>query len=98
MRGMFNCVCIDVDCQPEVFETSIIVARKEHRCCECGEVIKPGQRYERVKGLWDEYWSTFKTCIPCATIRSDFMSCGWIYGRLWEELANIYCGDTDWLR
>lgn len=30
------------------------VARKEHRCCECLSVISPGERYERVSGVWEE--------------------------------------------
>lgn len=50
-------MCFDGD-SPEVFEEREIVARAEHACGECGETIARGERYERVKGLWDGSWST----------------------------------------
>lgn len=50
---------------PEVFESKLIVARKDHKCCECGSIIKPGHSYESGKGLWDHKWYTYKTCSAC---------------------------------
>jgi len=93
---MIECLCLDVDEPgPAVCATSTRTARKEHHCCECGELIGKGQRYENVRGLWDGHWSEFKTCAPCAAIRRDFLSCGWTYGMLWQDLWDAFGGDDD---
>jgi len=84
-----TCVCDwraeDGD-SPEPFTERLIKARKEHKCCECHEVIKVGDIYELAKGRWDGDWRSYHTCLRCSRIRQDFMSCGWIYGGLWEAL------------
>lgn len=49
---------------PKVFAKKEIVARKEHRCCECRRKIWPGEPYIMAKGLWDD-WMDFKTCLVC---------------------------------
>lgn len=41
------------------------IARKPHRCDECGGEIIPGQQYEYVSGMWDSYVQDFKTCPAC---------------------------------
>ena len=61
-------------------------ARIEHVCCECGDQIRPGKRYERVAGVWDGEWSSFKTCAPCVAIRKHYCPDGWYYGGLAEAL------------
>ena len=84
---MFECVCADYDGDgPDVFTERLLVARKEHECCECHEPIEPGQQYERVTGLWEGSWGTFKTCMLCRTVSRDFMSCGRTFGYLWQDL------------
>ena len=86
-----TCVCdwrTEDNDQPALFSEKMVKARKEHKCCECHEPIKPGNIYELVKGLWQGDWGTYKTCRVCAQIRKDFMSCGWIYGGLWEALRD----------
>jgi len=46
-----SCNCsAEVDDYAEFQNITIRTARKEHECCECGETIKPGQRYEYVAG------------------------------------------------
>lgn len=83
-----GCICLldNYDgAQAEVCTETYRTARKEHRCCECGGTIQPGAVYEYVRGLWDGYWSTFKTCLPCARIRQDYC-CSWTYGTLRETL------------
>jgi hypothetical protein len=94
-----GCVCITDDYEgPAVYTNKTVTARKEHECCECGCAIKPGQRYELARGLWDGEWKTFKTCAPCAQIQKDFMSCGILHGGLWGELREIFSDeDLDWL-
>ncbi len=44
-------------------------ARKEHKCYECGRIIKIGEKYLRFVGLWDDcpdnIFLAFKTCLEC---------------------------------
>ena len=88
---------------PDVCEDKIVTARKEYRCIECRDVIKPGDKYEYTRGLWDGRWSTFRTCILCLRIRKDFF-CSWVYGDMrqdfFEEYGFDYCGkweDAEWV-
>ncbi len=56
-----------------VFErNSAHVARKNHLCCECQRVIRPGERYHKFVGKWenstfsdDGYFGEHKTCEAC---------------------------------
>lgn len=54
---------------PALFRESRPIARIEHRCSECGRAIQPGERYERVVGVWDRLFSTYRTCVYCLAIR-----------------------------
>lgn len=85
---MFECVCIyhGDGSEPEFISERIVTAKKKHCCHECGCIINPGEKYEYVAGVWDGDFDVWKTCLPCATIRKDFMECGWIYGELWQDL------------
>lgn len=56
---------------PEAFVRKMVRARKEHRCCECGNIIQKGWLYERISGIWDGRPSRFKTCIYCMCIRKS---------------------------
>lgn len=49
-------------------------ARKEHRCCACGESIKPGDRYHVTSGMWDRRFESHKQCARCR--------------RVWEKLQD----------
>ena len=59
--------------QPKLFSQQIKVARKQHNCCECGSSIEPGERYEYVSGLWEDF-CVFKTCLFCVEVREDYNS------------------------
>ena len=61
------------------------VARKQHKCIECAGVIEPGERYERVKGLWEGKWSSTATCFPCMHMRETLCPCAPI-GSLLDEI------------
>ena len=62
------------------------IARKSHRCCECHSYIKPGERYERVVGLHDGDWVTYKTCHLCLRIRKDLFPSCWTYTELRDDV------------
>jgi hypothetical protein len=56
---------------PTMFRQTWHVARKEHKCCECRDTIKIGERYERSFGVWDGDAQEFKTCSSCVEVRSE---------------------------
>ena len=41
-------------------------ARKRHKCDHCGEFIDIGDRYRRVRGVWEGEPGTFKSHTDCA--------------------------------
>ena len=65
------CSC-DYD-QPDFINTEIRKAKKEHKCCECGYTIKPGEQYEYVFGLWNVKPDTYKTCERCLDLRENLL-------------------------
>ena len=80
--GMCSC---DYDGEsPEFFNKQELKARKEHRCCECSELIHIGEKYEYIVGKWDGEFDYFHTCLICARIRGDYCA---PFGNLWEELV-----------
>ena len=91
-----GCHC-DVN-QATVYWPSRPVARKTHRCYECGRQIRPGERYERVRGIWSDGPATFCTCVWCLAQRDRIEAAAecfcWEHGNL---LDNIHCwlDDTD---
>ena len=61
-------------------------ARKTHICCECGNAILSGSRYEYVVGEWDGDFLKFDTCALCLEIRIAFSCDGsWVFSTLWED-------------
>lgn len=91
-----SCEC-DYDYEmPEFVCTTIVTARKAHKCCECGCPIPAGTRYERVSGKWCGDFDSFKTCLPCAAIRKDFgCSYGGVRNDLWcSQGIDYVSGDT----
>jgi len=55
-------------------------ARKAHRCCECHGVIKPGERYEHARGIWEWGAESYKTCADCV----------YLWGESTQECGNGY--------
>lgn len=98
--------CIDYNqgFYTDFFKETIRTARKEYHCCECGEGIPVGARYEYACGRTDgDFWYA-RTCRTCAAIRKDFFV-SWAYGRMWEDLRESYGWDPEtkeqdeeWLR
>lgn len=84
---MSYCDCIgDVDL-PSVWQVKKPKARTPHKCCECRGVIRPGERYEYVRGLWDGRWSTYRTCADCLHLRCEVGCSCWIYGGLADAVS-----------
>lgn len=88
----------DLGVVAECFSEKMVKARKEHKCCECGETIKKGETHEVASALWDGDWGTYRTCAICRTIRNAYC-CTWYYGglreTLWEYLELDYItGET----
>jgi len=50
---------------PQAYKSVIRVARKQHTCCECKQVIAKNERYQLVSGIWDDRPDSFKTCFRC---------------------------------
>jgi hypothetical protein len=66
-------------------------ARKDHKCCECGDIIKKGDIYEYVSGKWEGEFDTYKTCMICSRIRKDYCApFGWLRDDLWDCLGVDY--------
>jgi hypothetical protein len=65
------------DCSvPEIYKMDTPTARKSHRCCECGVVINPGEKYVVCSGVWDGEFSSYKQHAickeACVWIRDEF--------------------------
>jgi hypothetical protein len=73
---------------PEFSSSQEVKARKDHKCCECGDVIPRGTVYERFSGKWDGTVQTYRTCLACAEIRASLCCDGWTYTMLWEDAAD----------
>ncbi len=90
------CFIDDYDIEPPRVHNALTrVARKPHRCVECGGAIAAGDEYEYVSGLWEK-WATYKTCLTCVRIRRDLFCGGWVCGELSEQLSECFgVGLTD---
>lgn len=83
-----ECACYcDDGAAPEFLSTSFHTARKQRACSECGELIRPGDKYEYVRGKWDGEFDAFHTCVGCQRLRDD-MGCG--YGVLDESAWDCF--------
>jgi hypothetical protein len=51
-----------------VYRCERVTARKEHRCCACGETIRAGHRYSTTFAVWDGSGQTYKRCLRCDVI------------------------------
>lgn len=89
------CAC---DYEPPSFHSrKAVKARKTYHCVECSGEIRPGERYERVTGMWDGYIDRYQTCRRCHDIRQwvkNNVPCFcWGYGNL-DEDAKIAVDDA----
>jgi hypothetical protein len=82
-----NCVCsIDSCDEPsQEISTTSPVAKKHHRCGECGHDIQPGEKYERYVAIGLDGFFTAKTCSLCVEVR-DCFCCSYYFGRVYEHI------------
>jgi hypothetical protein len=84
-------VCLggyDSDGTLEMYREKIVTARKSHQCYECEREIKPGEKYERVTGRWEDEWIVYDFCLICSEI-STCLSCnGRCFGNLWKDVRD----------
>ena len=59
-------------------------ARKDHQCCECLGVIRKGEQYEQISGIWDDRPMRFKTCCDCEVLRDKYNA-----PLHWEDHAHL---------
>ena len=64
-----SCICYCDAEAPEFYNAKDVVARKQHKCSECGEDIKAGETYEYLFGKWGGETTTYKTCSDCLNLR-----------------------------
>lgn len=86
---MFNCACpADHPDGASIWNERMRTARKQYRCCECGEVIHPGESYQYLTVLQDGHWGTYRTCRSCVAIWRDLCAgyrvVGELAATLWE--------------
>lgn len=80
------CLDMDYDVSNEFYAEKMCVARKEHRCCECGGAIAKGATYQRASGKSDGCFFAESTCALCTEIRGAFVCGSWIFGMLHETI------------
>lgn len=54
---------------PDAYGCNTRKAAKDHRCYECGGVIKKGEHYHSHHGVWDGQGATYKVCLDCDELR-----------------------------
>ena len=83
-----SCDCsVDIGDSPEFYIETFPVSRKVHKCCECGEDIKSGQKHHKFTGRWDGFLDTYRTCMVCYNIREHYCPHGYIFGGLAEAIS-----------
>lgn len=84
----YDCYC---DYDPPTFYNSVKrKARKQYECDECDGPILPGETYEYVSGLWEDMFSTFRTCERCRDlctwVTNNIPCTCWAHGNMHDDL------------
>lgn len=86
------CYCNCDEDSPQFWKEAFPAAIKRHICCECGSIIDPGEKYNKISGMWDEF-ATFKTCMSCFEIRKEASSqtgCCPAFGYLYDTFGSEF--------
>ena len=66
-----TCDCSDYEI-PTVYRERTQIARKRHRCSECGGTVYPGEQYRYAFGVWDGAAGAFSICPRCLEAEAQF--------------------------
>lgn len=82
------CMFDDGDGAVTMLSAADPVARKTHKCRECGRTIEPGERYHVDRFLWEGSLDTHKTCGHCMVARQWLQDeCGgYLFGAVEEDI------------
>jgi hypothetical protein len=91
------CFCVENDGATEFSAVTRPMARKLHRCEECGRTIGVGERYVRHVAKWEGEINTTVFCAEChawamalCTAQQVVCGCsGWPVGGLWGEIEEF---------
>jgi hypothetical protein len=90
---MSDCYC---DYEPaQFYDANTRIARKRHRCNECGHTIAPGEQYEIVNAKWyyNDSISVYRTCCRCLAVRvyvKDHVPCFcWAHGNMLDDAREM---------
>jgi hypothetical protein len=88
------CPLQECDDWATVYNTKVRVARKEHVCDECHEIIPAKANYEYISMLFDGHWDSFSVCLSCWEI-GDHFACGngRVLGTLWNDIEENFFPD-----
>ncbi len=60
-------------------------ARKNHKCCECREVINKGDKYTYLSGIWNGEPADFKQCQKCVLLIEEAWALSQDFGFMPDE-------------
>lgn len=83
-----SCVAIENDGSSEVLSKKNRIARKRHKCYECGVAINIGDVYENFVGISEGDFFQSKTCLDCLSIRDEFFCGSWSFGMILSDLRD----------
>lgn len=86
---MSSCIIVDGWDGPDVFREEVRRARKEYKCCECGEKILPGDVHGYATGCWEGDWLTYRTCARCQLVADDYFD-GRAFGAMVEYFKEAH--------
>lgn len=75
------------------------MARKQHRCDHCLQLIDIGTQYERTRGIWEGTPGTFKSHLECRDCAHKMWK---LRDYMWDEgillSADVEPEDHEWIR
>lgn len=76
--------------RPSVYSERERIARKDHKCGECGRTILKGEPYQFVSGVWDGRANSYKTCSHCCVVQEWLMrECsGFMFSMIGEDIED----------
>ena len=56
---------------PEAYREKVRKAKKDHICSDCRGIIKCGETYNYISGIWDHTPASYKRCMDCEHLRCE---------------------------